>query len=156
MNHHTPRVYPDASVYAGAVDEEYRRASRVFLDQARAGMFRLLLSPLVEEEMLLAPQNARVLYESMAEGGEMLSLTEQTLRLQEAYVEAGIVEPRWASEALHVAHASTHGCALLVTWNCRHIAHYKKAALYNAVNLAEGHGAIGIHTPLEVVDYEGL
>ena len=42
---------------------------------------------------------------------------------------------------------------MIVIWNLRHIVHYEKMALYNAINVKEGYRPIGIHTPSEVIDY---
>jgi len=42
----------------------------------------------------------------------------------------------------------------MVSWNFRHIVHYDKIALYNAINIREGYSPIGIHTPQEVIEYE--
>ena len=33
------------------------------------------------------------------------------------------------------------------------IVHFDKIPLYNAVNVVEGYGPLGIHTPLEVISY---
>ncbi|MFA6243120.1 MAG: hypothetical protein WC655_19440 [Candidatus Hydrogenedentales bacterium] len=79
---------------------------------------------------------------------------EDAVRLQEAYLRAGIVGPKWSDDALHVAFAAVSRCSLLVSWNFKHIVHYRKIALYNAINIVEGYGEIGIHTPEEVIQYE--
>jgi len=41
-----------------------------------------------------------------------------------------------------------------VSWNFRHIVHFEKIPLYNAVNVLNGWGHIGIYSPLEVIEYE--
>lgn len=74
--------------------------------------------------------------------------------LLRAYMEARIVGERWRTDTLHVAIATTEDCRAIVSWNFRHIVHFQKIPLYNAVNLANGYGAIAIHTPQEVVRYE--
>jgi hypothetical protein len=53
-----------------------------------------------------------------------------------------------------VALATVAACAVLVSWNFKHIVHYDKIAWYNAVNTVEGYSAIAIHSPQEVVGYE--
>jgi hypothetical protein len=84
----------------------------------------------------------------------MVPLAREALRLQQAYLGAGILSPRWAADALHVAHATTCGCRIIASWNFQHIVHYRKISLYNAVNIKEGYSPIGIHTPQEVIEYE--
>jgi hypothetical protein len=43
---------------------------------------------------------------------------------------------------------------MIVSWNFRHIVHYEKIPLYNAINVREGYFPIGIYTPQEVIEYE--
>jgi hypothetical protein len=57
-------------------------------------------------------------------------------------------------DALHVALATVSGCQMIFSWNFRHIVHYDKIALYNAINVREGFAPISIHTPQEVMEYE--
>ncbi len=49
---------------------------------------------------------------------------------------------------------ATSNCHAIVSWNFRHIVHFQKIPLYNAINLANGYGSIAIHTPQEVILYE--
>ena len=43
---------------------------------------------------------------------------------------------------------------MIVSWNFRHIVHFDKIRLYNAINLFNGYASIAIHSPLEVIAYE--
>jgi len=76
------------------------------------------------------------------------------LDLREAYVKAEVVGPTSMADALHVALATVSECLLLVSWNFRHIVHFRKIPMYNGVNQIQGYGTIGIHTPLEVIEIE--
>jgi hypothetical protein len=42
----------------------------------------------------------------------------------------------------------------VVSWNFRHIVHFQKIPLYNAVNILKGYDQIGVFSPLEVLSYE--
>jgi hypothetical protein len=108
----------------------------------------------VAAEIEGAPKKVQTLYQTVLPLAEMLPITEATRRLREAYLRAKIVTPQWAADALHVAHATVCGCQMIVSWNFRHIVHFEKIALYNAINVQEGYSPIGIHTPQEVIDYE--
>ena len=154
MNTAPVRIYADTSVYGGAFDEEFAQASRSFFSEVRLGRFQLLVSPVVEEELAGAPEPVSALYREMAALAESAVSPNEAVRLQEAYLRAGIVAPQWADDALHVAFAAVSRCSMLVSWNFKHIVHYDKIALYNAVNLVQGYGEIGIHTPQEVIEYE--
>lgn len=147
------RVYADASVFGGVFDEEFARPSSAFFAQVRNGRFLLVTSATIEEELADAPPQVRGLY------GEMVRLAEETadfagaIPLQEAYLRAGVVGRGAVTDALHVALATVSGCRAIVSWNFRHIVHFDKIPLYNGVNLVEGYGALGIHTPQEVIEY---
>jgi len=154
MTQNPIRVYADTSVFGGVFDEEFAIPSRAFFDQVRAGKFHLILSPVIEEEIRQAPEEVRNFHESVASVGEMLPLAEEAIRLQEAYLRAGIVSERWAADALHVAHATVSACRVVVSWNFEHIVHYKKIPLYNAISVKEGFAPLAIHTPQEVIEYE--
>ncbi len=109
-------VYADTSVFGGAFDLEFSKASLLFLEQVKSGRFHLILSPIVEKELLVAPTKVGNLYQTISAYGEMLPLNEKTLRLQEAYLNAGIVTKKWAADALHVAHATVHNCRMIISW----------------------------------------
>jgi len=72
----------------------------------------------------------------------------------------GVFDPEFqsasphAEDALHVAIASVTGCSLVVSWIFRHIVHFQKIPLYNAVNILKGYDQIGVFSPLEVLSYE--
>jgi hypothetical protein len=87
----------------------------------------------------------------MRRNAEAVDVTEEAIRLQQAYLAAGIVGRQWETDALHVALATESQCAVIVSWNFKHIVNFKKIPLYNGVNLAHGYGPIAIHTPQEVI-----
>jgi len=148
------RVYADTSVFGGAFDEEFREASRTFFRQVGEKRFGLVTSAVVQEEIASAPAEVRKFFESLLPTTDVAEVTEEALSLQAAYLEADIVAPKWAADALHVALATTGQCSLIVSWNFAHIVHFDKIALYNAVNVLQGFARIDIFSPLEVIAYE--
>jgi predicted nucleic acid-binding protein len=147
------RVYADSSVFGGAFDEEFEAASRTFFDQVRSGRFHLVVSPVIEDEIVGAPDDVRVLFEDMVRLADMLQDLSEAVELRRCYIVAGIVGEGHAADALHVALATASGCRAIVSWNFRHIVHMEKIPLYNAVNMARGYPAIGIYSPQEVIRY---
>jgi predicted nucleic acid-binding protein len=148
------RVYVDTSVFGGTFDEEFSGASRAFFDEARAGRFQVVASNIVVDELRGAPEQVRAFYSEIETHMETAAVTEGALRLVRAYLAAGIVGERWRADALHVAVAAAGGCRAIVSWNFRHIVHFEKIPLYNGVNMAQGFGALAIHTPQEMLHYE--
>ena len=148
------RVYADTSVFGGVFDSEFQTASRTFFDQVKSGRFRLVTSALVQYEISQAPDRVRELFDDVMDIMAVADITDETYSLQDAYLSAGIVAAGYAEDALHVAIASVSGCSLVVSWYFRHIVHFQKIPLYNAVNILEGYDQIGVFSPLEVLSYE--
>jgi len=148
------KVYADTSVYGGVYDEEFAGASLAFLAQVRSGRFQLVVSPLIGDELADAPDEVQALFDSLRSTASVADVTEDAVRLQQAYVRAKIVGARWETDALHVAIATVSECRLIVSWNFKHIVNFEKIPLYNGVNLARGYGAIAIHTPQEVIAHD--
>jgi hypothetical protein len=145
------RVYADASVYGGAFDEEFSAPSSEFFARVRTGQFQLVVSSVVRDELEEAPERVRALFEDMNRLSDAVDVTDDAVRLQEAYLAAGIVGRNWEADALHVALATESQCAVIVSWNFKHIVNFQKIPLYNGVNLARGYRTIAIHTPQEVI-----
>ena len=145
------RVYADTSVFGGVHDSEFAQASGEFFARAWQGRIQLVVSTSVPDELEDAPETVRKAWEEMLPLVEVLSVTEEALNLQDAYLHAGVVSRKWDRDALHVAMATVSGCAMIVSWNFRHIVNYRKIPQYNAVNAVEGYGPISIYSPLEVI-----
>lgn len=150
----TPRIYVDTSVFGGAFESEFKWASEVLFQQIRDGSFQLITSAVVQDEIEPAPLQVRELFETMLPYAELIIPNPDALTLQQAYIQSNIVTQKYADDALHVALATVSGCALIVSWNFKHLVHYDKVALYNAVNLIHGYPQLSIISPWEVIRYE--
>ena len=151
------RVYVDTSVIGGVFDEEFALASARFFQQVRDGHFLLVISGLVRNELLNAPVQVQEFFREVVSHAEIVEVDESTLLLMHGYLNAGVVTDKWRDDALHVAQATIAACDLIVSWNFKHIVHYQKIPLYNAVNTLQGYHIIAIHSPLEVsIDEEDL
>ncbi len=148
------RVYADTSVFGGAYDEEFDTASLAFFQEVCEGKRRLVVSDIVRREIAAAPEPVRFLFDERLADAEIAAVTPEALQLRQAYLQAGILTPKWMDDALHVAVATVANCDVIVSWNFKHIVHYQKIPLFNAVNALEGYNSIWIHSPQEVIDYE--
>jgi len=136
------------------LDEEFRDHSRAFFEQVRQGRFALVVSAVVQDELAGAPQEVRTLFERLLPVSEIVDVTSEVIALQQAYLDAGILTPKWQDDALHVALATAAGCKLIVSWNFKHIVHFQKIPRYNAVNVLNGYDPIAIHAPQEVIAHD--
>lgn len=148
------RVYADTSVYGGVFDEEFAAASTAFFDRVRDGRFRLVVSVVLRDEIEKAPPGVKALFEELCQDAEIVDPTKEVVALQRTYLDAEILGRIWEADALHVALATVAGCRLIVSWNFKHIVHYRKIPMYNGINEAKGYAPIAIHAPSEVVDDE--
>jgi predicted nucleic acid-binding protein len=145
------RVYIDTSVIGGCLDEEFAEDSLRLFESARVGTLSLLVSDVVLRELEDAPPEVQRLLESLPESAvDRVPLTEEVLRLRDAYVARGIVGPKWLDDATHVAAATVAGVDAIVSWNFQHIVRLDKIKAYNEVNRASGYGVLTIVSPKEV------
>ncbi|MFH0341858.1 MAG: type II toxin-antitoxin system VapC family toxin [Chromatiales bacterium] len=134
-----PRTYADTSVFGGVFDNEFRAPSEEFFEEIRKGRFSLVTSAVVQAEIDPAPQQVKELFEEMLAIAELIDITEEAISLRDAYLETKIVSANYSDDALHVALATVSECSLIVSWNFRHIVHFEKIPLYNAVSTLHGY-----------------
>jgi len=123
----------------GVFDKEFQKASRAFFEEVRAGGLQLVVSGLVEDELRDAPKDVRNTWTELMALAEFREVTDKAMTLCDAYLNAGVVTPKWKRDCLHVAVATVAQCAMIVSWNFRHIVNYRKIHHYNAVNAMEGY-----------------
>lgn len=121
----------------------------------RLNNYQPVLSQLTFDEISKAPQQVQdTLTMLMDYEPEILEITENALELSEEYLNRKILTPKFRDDTLHIALASLANVDVLVSWNFRHIVHYDKIRLFNAVNIENGLKPIDIYSPREVTNYE--
>jgi len=146
------RIYVDTSVIGGCADIEFAEDSVRLMDSAKAGRVVLLVSDVVVRELTDAPPSIVQLFDELpASAVEVVSLSDEVLRLRDAYLAAGVVGPKWMDDATHVAAATVARADAIVSWNFKHIVRLDKIKAYNEVNARLGFDAVTILTPKEVI-----
>jgi hypothetical protein len=146
------RIYVDTSVLGGCLDEPFADESDALLAMVRRGEAVLLVSPLLAAELRRAPPEVQQVFDSLPiESLEDVPLSEESERLRDCYLAAGVLGQGHAADAHHVALATVTRADMIVSWNFRHLVHYDKIRGFNSVNLREGYPSIEIHSPKEVV-----
>lgn len=150
------KIYCDTSVFGGIFDEEFKVTSKIFFNLVRIGLFDLVVSPVVDEEIHDedTPQQVIDFYDNILPITEVIKITKEAITLQEAYLKEKILTPKWEDDALHVALATVYKCDMIVSWNFTHIVNFQKIPLYNAVNVLNGYKTIEIYSPSEVVEID--
>jgi predicted nucleic acid-binding protein len=151
----TQRIYIDTSVIGGCFDAEFAPWSNGLIRDFQVDTYRPVLSEVVAAEIDEAP---RVVQEKYAEllqlDAEVLELDASVLLLADAYQERKILTPKFYDDGVHIALATAGQVDVLVSWNFKHIVHYEKIRLFNAVNLSLGYPPLNIYSPREVTHYE--
>lgn len=114
----------------------------------------MVTSAVVEAEIEPAPEIIRTFFTKYAKSAHIAVANQEALELQQNYISSRVVTEKSFGDALHVAIATVSECDLIVSWNFEHIVHFDKIPKYNAVNVLNGYGHIGIYSPLEVINYD--
>jgi len=152
---HRQRIYVDTAVIGGCFDDEFSTWSLGLMKDFRLGHYRAVLSEVVAAEVAEAPVVVRDRYAEIAAlpGSEVLPVTLPALGLADAYLARDIVSHKFEDDALHIALATISQVDVLVSWNFRHIVHFEKIRLFNAVNLELGYKTLQIFSPREVAHH---
>ncbi len=146
------RVYADTSVFGGCFEEKFSEASTRFFDQVRDGTFVLVVSDVTFRELDPAPQYVWSLLDTVpADFMEEVVSSDESRRLQSAYLSAGVVGPSCANDAAHIAVATIALVDMIVSWNFKHIVHYDKIRGYEGINTRLGYRSPRIYSPYEVI-----
>ena len=149
-----PRVYVETSVfgYLTAIpSRDLVAAGRQALTRewwADAGeRYELAVSQFVEDEAAGGDEDAAERRLAAIRPLTRLEVSEEARRLADRLVDEGAVPAAAANDASHIAVATVHGAAYLVTWNCRHIANANLFDKIAAVSGAAGYTAVTLCTP---------
>ena len=145
-------LYLDTFVIGGCFDEEWKEASLELFQQASLGLYRLAASVVTAREVMGAPACVQQHFAStFTDPTQIHELTAEAESLAQAYLAAGVVTPKYADDARHVAIATVHGLNVIVSWNFHHLANLRREAGFNAVNLLQGYAQVRILSPLELI-----
>ena len=147
-----PTLYLDTSVIGGCFDDEWKDATLELFRQASLGLYHLATSVVTTREVMGAPPEVRQQFSStFTESAQIHELTAEAESLAQAYLAASVVTPKYADDARHVAIATVHGLAVIVSWNFHHLVNLRREAGFNAVNLLQGYPPVRIISPLELI-----
>ena len=148
------RIYIDTSVFGGYFDDEFSADTIPFFEQAKNGDIKIIISDLLDAELLRAPQFVRDLLSSIpTENIERVQLSKISVLLADKYIEAKVVGKTSRVECQHIAIATTQNTDVLVSWNFKHIVNLERIRGYNGINYQNGFKMIEIRTPKELKSY---
>ena len=81
----------------------------------------------------------------------VLDINPRIDEIVETYVQNLLMPQQPIADAVHLALASFHGCEVLLTWNCVHLANPNKFRHIEKINKRLGLKAPAVITPLELL-----
>jgi len=149
------RIYIDTSVVGGIYDSEFDIFTKMFFDKAFRGEIRLIISELLEEELINAPERVKDFFRTLPTNQlELVRLTKEAIELAEMYIDERVVGETSRADCRHIALATLNNADVLVSWNFQHIVNLKRIRGYNSINLKEGLHTLEIRSPKELMEYE--
>ncbi len=149
------RVYIDTSVVGGYFDEEFSADTKPLFDNLNKGRIKLLVSDLLEAELLRAPSFVMDFFNSLPKKHiEYVRLTAEAIDLADKYIKAKVVGKTSRADCQHISIATLNHSDVLVSWNFKHIVNLDKIRGYNGINFQLGYQMIEIRTPKEIMNYE--
>ena len=151
----TKRVYIDTSVVGGQFDKEFSADTIPFFEAVSDGRFIIIVSDLLEAELLRAPEQVRDFLATLpATQIENIRLTPEATQLADQYITAKIVGQTSRADCQHIAMATLTKVDVLVSWNFKHIVNLDKIRGYSGINYRLGYNMIEIRTPKEIISYD--
>jgi predicted nucleic acid-binding protein len=151
----TKRIYIDTSVVGGQFDTEFSADTIPFFNAVTKGQFIVIVSDLLEAELLRAPQHVKDFLTTLPiQQIENIRLTPDAAILADQYILAKVVGQTSRADCQHIAMATLAKADVLVSWNFKHIVNLDKIRSYNGINYQLGHSMIEIRTPKEIINYD--
>ena len=148
------RVYIDTSVVGGYFDEEFKEATVALFQRLENNEIVFVISDLLDLELLAAPIHVReMLHNYTPDKFERVALTEDAVKLADAYIIEKVVGKTSLEDCRHIALATINRVDVLASWNFKHIVNLDRIKGYNSVNLKHGYQMIEIRSPKDLVKY---
>ena len=149
------KIYIDTSVFGGKFDKEFDDATNLFFDYVIKNEIIIVISEVLELEILRAPAKVIAFYDSLPEKFiYKVSLTTEASNLAEMYINEKVVGKTSRADCQHIALATINNVDVLVSWNFKHIVNLEKIRGYNSINFRQGYQMTEIRTPKEIFSYE--
>ncbi len=128
-----------------------REWTREWWDIARVRDELVTAEPVLTE-LERSPEPKRSLALALLAPLPLLDDVEEVDELVAVYFQHKLMPRDAAGDARHLALATFHECAILATWNCRHIANANKQEHIRRVNSSLGYATPVLTTPYELLE----
>lgn len=109
-------IYVDTSVMGGRFDTEFAEDTIPFFEAVVKGQIKIIISDLLEAELLRAPDQVRNFLKSIpVQHIESVHLSEEAAQLAEQYIQAKVVGQTSRADCQHIAMATIAKANVLVS-----------------------------------------
>ncbi len=145
------RIYLDTSVIGGVFAKAFAEDTRPMFEQINNNKGIILVSTLLEAELLRAPRHVKDYLKSLPKTQiERVELTSEALKLADLYIAEKVVGKTSLIDCQHIALATICRADVLASWNFKHIVNLERIRGYNSINLRHGYPLLEIRTPKEI------
>jgi predicted nucleic acid-binding protein len=144
------RVYVDSTVVGGKFNKRLIAQTKSFWEAFTRGEFIVVISDILEQEAVPAPQRLRDFLGSLPESQiERVASTSESDNLAVWYIAKRVVDESSLNDCRHIALATIAGADAVVSWNMKHMV--KRSDGYNSVNESLGYPQVPIKTPEDLM-----
>jgi hypothetical protein len=149
------RIYIDTSIVGGLFDDEFKEATTKLFERLQNNEIIFVVSDLLDLELLNSPVHVKeLLHNYSADKFQRVGLTEEAIKLADAYILENVVKKTSIEDCRHIALATINKVDVLASWNFKHIVNLDRIKGYNAINLKLGYSMIEIRSPKDLIKYE--
>jgi len=125
--------------------------------EIKQGLYEVFTSKYVLDELERAGEPKRSKMKALIKdyGVEILPTLPSIVELSEKYIEMGMIPAKYPDDALHIAAASVWNMDVIASWNFKHIVKIKTVMMTEAINNMCGYSRVMIHSPKEIIEYDG-
>ena len=144
---HKKTLFFDASVWGGYYDDVFTEDTRKLFHDVKSGMYSVIVSDLVIEELENAPQKIKDLLKEIKH--RLVEVTDECKSLADEYIKEKVVGETNKNDCNHISTATINNIDYLVSWNFKHIVNVGRIDGYNSVNMRNGYKCLEIRSPRE-------
>lgn len=145
------RIYLDTSVVGGVFATAFAADTKPLFDKVHSKIAIILVSNLLEAELLRAPVHVRDFLKSLPKSQiERVELTNEARKLADTYISEKVVGKTSFIDCQHIAIATVSRADVLASWNFKHIVNLERIRGYNSINLKHGYPILEIRSPREI------
>ncbi|MCL2722300.1 MAG: hypothetical protein FWD47_13305 [Treponema sp.] len=155
-----PTIYLETTIFNFPFAEDsphFQAETRQLFAEIKEGKFRPFTSEYVIQEIEVTKNTEKLKKMKsliLDHNVTVLQASEETKRLSDVYITAGIIPEKFSTDALHIAATTIAGLDYIISLNFKHIVKHKTIIETEIVNAREGYKRVFIHTPAEVINHD--